>query len=173
MTTTTISLADLSQATADYLRTEVLVEIGRITTNVETDEEGTFTVRVTNADSERGIRLHDVTVHLVVRPPSVVELDPFVATVLETRATGDRDDPRLPLGTTVTEMFVFFPQDSTGLEPSDELEPGEVIEFEVTFHGERAGTTAITAHAHATVLATDLFPRGNSATFERSVTVPR
>ncbi len=34
MTTTTISLADLSGATADYLRTEVEVRIGDVTRNL-------------------------------------------------------------------------------------------------------------------------------------------
>jgi hypothetical protein len=171
MTTTALSLVDLSRATQAYLRDEVTVQIGRITGNVETDEEGTFTVRVTNADEPRGIRLHDVTVHLTVKRDSVLTLDPFVATLLETRATGDRSDPRLPTDETVGEMFVFFPQDSIGLEPTDVLEPGEVIEFEVTYHGEGAGTTDITAHIHAQFSVTDLFPRSNGSTVEASVTV--
>lgn len=158
--TTTISLTDLSEATKEYLDHEVTVEIGRITDTVETGEEGTFTVRVTNAGERRGIRLHDVTVHLTVARGAICKLDPFVATLLETRGGGSRSDPRLPLNTDVTEMYVFFPEDSTGLEPTDVLEPGEVIEFQVTYRGgERAGTTDLTAHVHASIRLEELFPR--------------
>ena len=82
-------------------------------------------------------------------------------TLLEARATGDRDDPRLPSDAQVGEMFVFFPQVSTGFEPNDVLEPGEAIEFEVGYHGESAGTTDITAHLHASFSFADLFPRTN------------
>jgi len=171
MSTTTISLADLSEATAAYLREEVTVAIGRVTSNVEADEEGTFTVRVTNADQPRGFRLHDVTVHLQVASPAVLQLDAFVATLFETRATGDRDDPRLPSDARVGEMFVFFSPDSTGFEPSDVLEPGEVNEFEVTYHGIRAGTTDITAHVHASFSTADLFPRTLGSSVEESVTI--
>jgi hypothetical protein len=92
---------------------------------------------------------------------------------LETRATGDRGDPQLPSGSRVGELFVFFPEDSTGLEPTDVLEPGDVIEFKVTYHGERAGTTNVAAHVHATISPNDLLPRGTSATAERSVTIHR
>ena len=68
-------------------------------------------------------------------------------------------------------MFVFFPQVSTGFEPNDVLEPGEAIEFEVGYHGESAGTTDITAHLHASFSVTDLFPRTNGTTVEKSVTI--
>ena len=50
MTTTTISLADLSGATADYLRSEVEVRITDVTRNLGRGDDGTFTVRLVNAD---------------------------------------------------------------------------------------------------------------------------
>ena len=171
MTTTTISLADLSGSTAEYLRNEVEVRITDVTRNLGRGDDGTFTVRLLNADRPRGVRLTDVTVHLQVDSPAVILLSARVPTVLEARATGDRDDPRLPSDAPVGEMFVFFPQVSTGFEPNDVLEPGEVIEFEVGYHGESAGTTDITAHLHASFALADLFPRTNGTTVEKSVTI--
>jgi hypothetical protein len=171
MTTTTISLADLSGSTAEYLRTEVEVRITDVTRNLGRGDDGTFTVRLLNADRPRGIRLTDVTVHLQVDSPAVILLSARVATVLEARASGDRDDPRLPSDALVGEMFVLFPHASTGFEPNDVLEPGEVIEFEVGYHGESAGTTDITAHLHASFALADLFPRTNGPTVEKSVTI--
>ena len=112
-------------------------------------------------------------VDLEVDSPAVILLSARVPTVLEARATGDRDDPRLPSDAQVGEMFVFFPQVSTGFEPNDVLEPGEAIEFEVGYHGESAGTTDITAHLHASFSFSDLFPRTNGTTVEKSVTIRR
>ncbi len=171
MTTATISLTDLAGATADYLRTEVEVRINQVTRNLGRGDDGTFTVRLVNAARPRGISLQDVTVHLQVDSPAVITLSAAVATTLEARATGDRADPRLPSDALVGEMFVFFPQASSGLEPNDVLEPGEAIEFEVGYHGEGAGTTDITAHLHASFSLADLFPRTNGTTVEKSVTI--
>ena len=42
MTSTTLSLSDLSQLTADYLRQEVEVRISNVTRNLQRAEEGTF-----------------------------------------------------------------------------------------------------------------------------------
>ena len=94
MTTTTISLGDLSGSTAEYLRNEVEVRITDVTRNLGRGDDGTFTVRLLNADRPRGVRLTDVTVHLQVDSPAVILLSARVPTVLEARATGDRDDPR-------------------------------------------------------------------------------
>ena len=57
MTTTTISLADLSEATKEYLRNEVTDEVVRVTDEVGVDEDGVISLRFTNADENRGIRL--------------------------------------------------------------------------------------------------------------------
>jgi hypothetical protein len=173
MTTSTLSLSDLSQLTGDYLRQEVGVRIGVITGNVQKGEEGTFTVRITNSTDARGIRLHDGTVHLEVVVDAVVGLDPFVGTLYETRATGSRSDPRLPLGDAVEEMYVFFPQASAGLELSDVIEPGEVVEFQVTYLGEKVGTTDVTAHVHASFAVDDLFPRTRGVDAAGSITIER
>ena len=173
MTTSTITLSDLSQLTSDYLRREVEVGIGLITTNVQKNEEGTFTVRVTNSDEVRGIRLHDVTVHLQVSAGAVIGLDPFVGTLFEARATGSRSDPRLPSGDQVDEMFVFPAPDSAGLDLDDVLEPGELLEFQVTYVGERVGDTDVTAHVHASFSLDDLFPRTRGADATGSITIKR
>ena len=87
MTTTTISLTDLSEATKEYLRTEVTVEVVRVTDEVGVGEDGVISLRFTNADEDRGIRLHDVTVPLTVDDPDVLSLSARLATALEARAT--------------------------------------------------------------------------------------
>ena len=45
----TINLFDIPAATSAYIDNEVDVEVTRVTANLEDGEEGTFTVRVTNA----------------------------------------------------------------------------------------------------------------------------
>ncbi len=164
MTTTTISLADLSGSTAEYLRTEVEVRISDVTRNLGRGDDGTFTVRLINARPPRGIRLTDVTVHLQVDSPAVILLRPRCPRSWRPAppVTGTIRD--CPSDAQVGEMFVFFPQASAGFEPNDVLEPGEAIEFEVGYHGESAGTTDITAHLHASFSLADLFPRTNGTT---------
>ena len=64
MTTSTSTLSDLTELTSHYLQTEVEVRVADVTRNLNPRAEGTYTVKVRNADAPRGIRLHDVTVHI-------------------------------------------------------------------------------------------------------------
>ena len=61
----TITLSDLTAATASYIDNEVDVRIADVTANLNPGEEGTYTVKVRNADEPTGVRLHDVTLHLL------------------------------------------------------------------------------------------------------------
>ena len=169
----TLALVDLPQATEDYLRTEVAVEVVRVTEEVAVDEDGVISLRFTNSTEDRGIRLHDVTVHLKVDDPSVLSLSARLATLLEARETGSRSGDRLDPDDLVGEMFVFFPQASLGFELNDILEPGERLELEVSYRGEKRGTSGVTAHLHGTVSPEDLFPRTHGATPELSITIRR
>lgn len=171
MTSTTLSLSDLSQLTADYLRQEVEVRISNVTRNLQRAEEGTFDLTITNAAAPRGIRLQDVTVHLQVDSAAVLTLSTSMSPLLQPRASGSRSAPLLPGGSHVAEMFIFFQQAGAGFSPDDVLEPGEVQELEVRFRGEGAGTTDLTAHIHATIAPEDLFPRTQGATAEKSITI--
>jgi hypothetical protein len=171
MTTSTLSLSDLSQLTGDYLRQEVEVRISNVTRNLQRLEEGSFDLTITNAAAPRGIRLQDVTVHLQVDSAAVLKLSTSMSALLQPRATGSRSAPVLPGGTLVSEMFVFFQPAAAGISPDDVLEPGEVQELEIRFRGEGAGTTDLTAHIHATIAPEDLFPRTQGATAEKSITI--
>lgn len=170
MTTSTITLSDLTELTSDYLETEVEVRVTDVTRNLNPGADGTYRVRVRNADAPGGIRLHDVTVH-IKSSTSAVQLSANAPTMLETRASGSRSEPLLPDDALVPELYVFFPDDSAGVEPSDVLDPGEVIEFDMPYHANRRGTARITAHVHASVLSTDLFPRTNGPDNGKDVTV--
>ncbi len=55
----------------------------------------------------------------------------------------------------------------------DVLEPGELLEFQVTYVGERVGTTDVTAHVHASFSLDDLFPRTRGADATESITIKR
>lgn len=167
------ALVDLPQATKDYLRTEVTVEVVRVTEEVGVNEDGIISLRFTNSTEDRGIRLHDVTVHLKVDDPDVLTLSARLATLLEARETGSRSDDRLDPDDLVGEMFVFFPQASLGFELNDVLEPGERLEVEVPYHGEARGTSGVMAHLHGTVSTDDLFPRTNGAAPELSIRIRR
>lgn len=171
MTTSTITLSDLSQLTSDYLRQEVEVRISGVTRNLERLEEGTFDITITNAAAPRGIRLQEVVLHLQVDSAAVIKLSTSMSALLQPRATGSRGAPVLPGNTLVDEMFVFFQPAGGGFNPDDVLDPGEVLELEFRFRAEGAGTTDITAHIHATITPEDLFPRTQGTTVEKSVTI--
>ena len=173
MTTTTISLTDLSEATKEYLRTEVTVEVVRVTDEVGVGEDGVISLRFTNADEDRGIRLHDVTVHLTVDDPNVLSLSARLASALEARATGSRSDDLLDDDALVGEMFVFFPPSGDNTAFDDLLDPGESLALEVPYHGERRGTSGVTAHLHGSVSTEDLFPRTNGVSPDLSIRIRR
>jgi hypothetical protein len=104
----------------------------------------------------------------------VLTLSARLATALEARATGDRDDAELADDALVGEMFVFFfPQGIDNTTLDDVLDPGETLTLEVPYHGEGRGTTGVTAHLHGSVSTTDLFPRTNGVSPERSIRIRR
>ena len=72
----TINLFDIPAATSAYIDNEVDVEVTRVTANLEDGEEGTFTVRVTNASEPNGVRLTDIVLHVTVSPATVALLKP-------------------------------------------------------------------------------------------------
>lgn len=170
MTTSTSTLSDLTELTSHYLQTEVEVRVADVTRNLNPRAEGTYTVKVRNADAPRGIRLHDVTVHIKASS-DVAQLSANAPTMLETRAGGSRSEPLLPDDALVQELYVFFPDVSTGVEPNDVLEPGEELAFDMPYRANRRGTAQITAHVHASFLTTDLFPRTNGPSNGKDVTV--
>lgn len=126
----TLSLTQFREATRNYLDNEVEVEIVDVTTGVIRGGDGVFTVRVTNSTAERGVRLHDVTVHLELRAGGEIRLQPPTSPAnLEARDGGSRSDRELSPNEQVNEMFVFFPQ--APLSPQDDvLDPGESVDFE-------------------------------------------
>lgn len=171
MTTTTIGLADLSEATKDYLRNEVTVELVRVTDSVGTGERGVIELVFTNSTRNRGVTLHDVTVHLTVDAPAVLRLSADLPTAWEARRTGSRSDPLLDHDELVEEMFIFFPQDIENTSLDDVLDPGDALRVEVPYEGRRRGTSGVTAHLHGSVTFADLFPRTNGRSPDISIDI--
>jgi len=155
----TITLSDITTATAAYLDNEVEVRITRVTRNVRENNDGSYTVRVTNASAPTGVRLRDVVLHLESDDPAVTLFPPGSA-IFFPRATNDANAPRLPSSDPVSAMFIFF-SDLDTLTPNSTLDVGEQIELELDYHGENVGSSTVNAHVHATVEVADLFPRGD------------
>jgi hypothetical protein len=165
-----INLFDIPTATSAYIDNEVDVAVTRVTANLEPNEDGTYTVRVTNAPEPNGVRLTDVTLHITVSDGSVLLLKPPGSAILTPRATGDVDDPRLGRDELVESMFVFF-FDDPDLDLNSTLDIGEQIEVEFEYHAVAAGNAEIRAHIHGTVRPEDMFPRSGGTNGSRSVTV--
>jgi hypothetical protein len=169
----TISLLDISTATATYLETEVQVRIGQVTSNLQPDEDGTYTVRVTNAAAPTGVRLTELTLHLTVSPRSVALLRPPTGLLVNARRTADENDPLLGNDDLVDEMFVFFIGPGAGEEFDGILDVGEVMEQEFRYRAEGRGDATIRCHVHASVDLDDLFPRSAGPNGEQTLTVIR
>jgi hypothetical protein len=163
----TINLADLPAATDTYIDDEVVVKIKNVTRNLEANEEGTFTVEITNGP----VRLRDLVLHIVSSDASNVLLLAPAGVFLDARETIDVDDPVLATDTPVGAMFVFFPQDDPSSPVRPTLEPNEVREHEFTYKGASAGDATISCHVHATVDVDDLFPRSNGTDGSKTVTI--
>ena len=162
----TIQLSDISTATSVYLEENVEVRLARVTSNLEPGEDGTFTVRWSNAAAPLGVRLTQLFLHLSVSPGSVAKLKVPGAALLEPRSEADPDGPRLPTDDLVEEMFLFLPPDGLGIDIDSSLDVGEVVELELGYSATGPGTATICAHVHASVAVADLFPsdRGTAAT---------
>lgn len=157
-----LRLSDLKNATNAYLNDQVEVTIGRVTDNVETGEEGTFTVRWSNPAEPDGVRLTGVTLHLVADPGGVAKFKVPGAAHLQPRLVNDFDAPRPASNSLTNELFIFLPGPipGTNLGPIDSiLEVGETGEIELEYEGVSRGRTTFRAHVHATVAYEDLFPR--------------
>lgn len=165
-----INLFDIPTATSSYIDNEVDVTVTRVTANLEPNEDGTFTVRVTNAAAPTGVRLTDVTLHITVSDGSVLLLKAPGSAMLVPRATGDVNDPRLARDELVEGMFVFF-FDDPNLDLNSTLDVGEQFELELEYHAVAAGNATIGAHIHGTVNPADVFPRSGGTNGSRSVTV--
>ena len=167
----TINLFDIPAATSAYIDNEVDVTVTRVTANLERGEEGTFTVRVTNASEPNGVRLTDIVLHVTVSPPSVALLKPPGSALLFPRATADTSDPRLSTSDEVEAMFVFFAASGGDIEPNATLDVGEVLELEFEYVAKGAGNATINGHVHASVDPEDLFPRSAGANGSHDVRV--
>jgi hypothetical protein len=175
----TITLSDITAATAAYIDNEVATKIGKVTSNLQVDHDGSYTVKVTNAAAPSGVRLTDVMLHLWVEPgqepneDAVVLLYPPGSALLHSKATNDPDAPDLATQTPVKELYVFFaagPGD--GIDDFDSvLDVGEVLELELEYHTERRGDATINCHVHANVDVDRLFPRRSGSNGTKTVTV--
>jgi len=163
----TITLSDLTAATASYIDNEVDVRIADVTANLNPGEEGTYTVKVRNADEPTGVRLHDVTLHLQVSPASVALLKSPTGGFITARASQDRDEPALPRDELVDGMYVFV----DGPVTDDTLEVGEKMELEFRYEAVDGGDATISCHVHATIDADDVFPRSAGANGSSTLTV--
>jgi hypothetical protein len=169
-----INLTDFPAATAAYLNDNVTVTIEDVTSGVQEDELGTYTLRVRNAAAPEGVRLIDVVLHVHQDPTdSVPLLLPPGSALLQPRATNDSDAPRLPGGEAVTEMFVFFSAADGDIEPNATLDVGEELRLDFEYQAAERVRTTINAHIHATVVVDDLFPRGRGSDGSADVTVKR
>jgi len=167
----TVSLLDISTATAAYLENEVEVRIGQVTGNLQPGEEGTYTVRVINAPAPTGVRLTEMTLHITVSPGSVALLIPPTG-LTHARATADTNTPLLGSADLVEEMFVFFA--GPGAPQFDGvLDVGEVADLEFRYRAEGRGDATLRCHIHASVDLDDLFPRSAGPNGEQVLTVLR
>ena len=169
---TTTSLGDLPAATSAYLHDQVEVEVVRVTANLQPGEDGTFTVRWTNAAAPTGIRLTDVTLHLVLDPGPKARLKVPGSAILQPRLTADLSAPRPPTDSLESELWIFLPDPPAVSAPfNSTLDVGEVAELELGYQALARGDVTFEAHIHATVDPADLFPRGRGADGTRVVTV--
>ena len=163
----TVTLSDLTAAAASYIDNEVTVRVADVTANLNPGEEGTYTVKVRNADEPTGVRLHDVTLHIQVAPASVALLKSPTGGFITARLSQDRDEPALPRDELAEGMFVFF----EGGAVDDTLDVGEEMKAEFGYEAVAAGNATITCHVHATIDADDVFPRKAGANGSSTLTV--
>ena len=158
-----LQLSDLTTATSDYLHDQVEVKIVRVTGNLEPGEDGTLTVKWTNASDPEGVRLTNVLLHLTVAPGSVAKLKVPGSAILQPRLVADFSAPRPASNSLVEVLFIFLPDPFPGstFDAIDSvLEIGEAAELGLEYEAVGRGTATFSAHIHADVAFEDLFPRG-------------
>jgi hypothetical protein len=152
----TIALADLAKALTTYLDDEVTVDITKVTTNVEKNEEGSFTLTVTNAAAPNGVKLTGLALHMTLDDPAVMDIlgkdDP--AGIHTSRQDAGLNSPVVVNGQVAPngQMCVFFNGDA-GV-----LDVGKSATIEIEYRGKNAGTTTLKVHPHASVSSSTLFP---------------
>ncbi len=174
-----ITLSDISAATAAYIDTEVEVKISKVTSNLQPDHDGSYTVKVTNAAAPTGVRLTDVMLHLWVEPGQEPNENPIVllyppgSALFNPKATNDPGAADLSSQTPVAEFYLFFvagPDDDVD-DFDSVLDIGEVLEIEFEYRSERRGDATINCHVHANVDVDRLFPRSSGSTLSKTVTI--
>ena len=168
---TATTLADFPAATSAYIHDQVEVKVGAVTENLQSGEDGTYTLRWTNAPD--GVRLHDVTLHITVSPDTVAQLLVPGSALLQPREVNDINSPRPPTNSQVPELYVFLPSPGSVIptELDSRLDVGETGELELEYHAEAAGKATFSAHIHATVAFEDLFPRGRGDAATKEVKI--
>ena len=165
-----IELIDIPAAVAEYLDTQVSTTISPVTPRkpdqdvLTPGQDGTFTVRVTNAAAPDGVRLVNVVYHVKVDDGSVAELIAPKTTLV---SAFDKLTSTTPLksGTARTDMFVK-------LFASSILEAGASQPvLQLTLHCKDRGAARLTCHIHADVDQSDVFPNSQSPNGDRTVTV--
>ena len=159
-----INLSDIPAAVADYLNTQVTVDVSEVTPtsgSLNPNELGSFRVTVTNIGE---VRLTDVKYHVQSSAPTIALLKVPSGAAIFPRATTDPNDPLLPRNTFVDNMVLFLVNTA--------LEPGEVETIGLELKGIDEGDATITCHIHGDIDQVSLFPHGeNSPNGRRPVTV--
>jgi hypothetical protein len=165
-----IELIDIPAAVAEYLDTQVSTIISPVTPKkpnqdvLTPGQDGTFTVRVTNAAAPDGVRLINVIYHVKIDDGSVAELIAPGTTLVSAFDTLASTTPLKP-GTARTDMLVK-------LFASTSLEAGASQPvLQLTVHCRDQGSARLTCHIHADVDQSDLFPTSQSPNGSQTVTV--
>lgn len=152
----TIALTDIASAIDDYLKNEVTIDITKVTTNVEKNEEGSFTLTVTNAAAPTGVKLTGLALHMTVDDPNVMDIlgKDDAAGIHTSRQNAGPNSPVVVNGDAAPngEMCVFF-NGNFGV-----LDVGKSATVEIEYRGKSAGTTTLKVHPHGTFDENTLFP---------------
>ena len=158
-----IELSDISASVVDYLNNHVTVEVSDVSSGgtIEKDDDGTFSVTVTNAAAPDGVRLVNVRYHLFFDTPGVAKFVADGSALAPNRETINPNDPILGSGDEVDVLFVF---PAAGFLSQAELDIGEVTVLEGRkVRGKRVGDATIKCHIHADVDEAHLFPQSENS----------
>ncbi len=164
-----VELSDIAAAVVNYLDTNVVTTVSAITpTKPEQDvltpgQDGSFSVAVTNASAPEGVKLINVRYHLKITDDSVARFVPpggLVLAAFETLTTTSPIEDGKPRG----EMFVENVLDN-------HLDVGGSDTINLDLHCLKQGDAKVTAHIHADVDESDLFPTSQNPNGEQTVSV--
>jgi hypothetical protein len=165
-----LSLSDIPDAVADYIKQNVTVEVTQvkhgISTVLQPNEKGKFDVVVSNNGN---VRLIDVVYELSISPDSVAKLISPSSIVMGVRKGLDPSSDVIPLNDETSRMFLF-PISAVNYASVD---PGETVtnpELQVaTKH--TLGQATIQCTIHANVDQASLFPDEASTVSKQTLTV--